>query len=286
LGQSVVDAAVLAETSIRDNLIAAGRISDEIRRQLILELLSMEAVPALGTRRVTFPTRAELNRIKSVRNDVRETLPALLDVSVEEVEQRLLPPLDRLQEFAAALPKSGTPQKFLAEAKNADAMGALLNWSYSVPLLKRIEAISNILESHAQKQKDLTATTDTYLKLINKFLYDSGKSIVVDHSGYLSIEIEGVGGNRPIGWLSSGEAQIFVILTHLSFSAAAQAANIFIIDEPELSLHVQWQELFVESVLAANPNIQYVMSTHSPSIILERTKACVVVNGHRAGVAK
>ena len=57
--------------------------------------------------------------------------------------------------------------------------------------------------------------------------------------------------------------------------ALAQENNVFIIDEPELSLHVQWQELFVDSIISANPNIQYVLATHSPSIILDRIENCV-----------
>jgi predicted ATP-binding protein involved in virulence len=75
--------------------------------------------------------------------------------------------------------------------------------------------------------------------------------------------------------LSSGEAQLFVIMTHLFFNPLAQEGNVFIIDEPELSLHIQWQELFVNSVMAANPNVQFIMATHSPSIILEKTQNCL-----------
>src|SRR5208337_790649 len=67
------------------------------------------------------------------------------------------------------------------------------------------------------------------------------------------------------------------ILTHLFFNPQARTNNVFIVDEPELSLHVQWQELYVESLTEASPNIQYIMATHSPSIILDRTSRCVDV---------
>ena len=91
----------------------------------------------------------------------------------------------------------------------------------------------------------------------------------------LSFRVRGLPDPQPVTSLSSGEAQIFVILTHLAFNPSAQEANVFIIDEPELSLHVQWQELFVESVQSANPNVQYIMATHAPSIILDRTDKCI-----------
>jgi predicted ATP-binding protein involved in virulence len=105
-------------------------------------------------------------------------------------------------------------------------------------------------------------------------LKDSGKKVRFDENGYIWIVIESIEEDKLISSLSSGEAQIFVILTHLAFNPLAQGANVFIIDEPELSLHVQWQELFVDSIMSVNPNIQYIPATHSPSIILERDKKC------------
>jgi predicted ATP-binding protein involved in virulence len=119
--------------------------------------------------------------------------------------------------------------------------------------------------------------TDNYLSLINSFLDDSGKEITFNESGYVFIELGDLGGQRPISSLSSDEAQIFVIITHLAFNPLAQN-NVFIIDEPELSRHVQWQEMFVDSIISSNPNIPYILATHSPSIILDRTNACVDIS--------
>jgi len=66
-----------------------------------------------------------------------------------------------------------------------------------------------------------------------------------------------------------------VILTHLAFNPAATSANVFIVDEPELSLHVKWQEAFVPAIRKANPELQVILATHSPSIVLDLTKFCV-----------
>ena len=128
--------------------------------------------------------------------------------------------------------------------------------------------------SYNKKRESLTQTTDRYLELLNGFLVDSDKTVSFSGNGYISFSIGDVKGERPVASLS-GEAQIFVILTHLVFNPIAQGANVFIVDEPELSLHVQWQELFVDSIISANPNIQYVMATHSPSIILEKVDKCI-----------
>jgi predicted ATPase len=62
--------------------------------------------------------------------------------------------------------------------------------------------------------------------------------------------------------LSSGEKQM---LSFLSYCIFYENAIIFI-DEPELSLHVDWQRLFVPTLLKLNTSNQYFMATHSPFI--------------------
>ena len=68
--------------------------------------------------------------------------------------------------------------------------------------------------------------------------------------------------------LSSGEKQIITMLGHLIFfeEKFKTQKGIFIIDEPEVSLHLAWQEIFVNSILEASPNTQFILATHSPAI--------------------
>ena len=51
------------------------------------------------------------------------------------------------------------------------------------------------------------------------------------------------------------------------FGLSAGQSGIYIIDEPEASLHLAWQKKFVESIQKANRSIQLVFATHSPEII-------------------
>ena len=45
--------------------------------------------------------------------------------------------------------------------------------------------------------------------------------------------------------------------------------TIVLIDEPEISLHINWQERFIDNVARAlsNKKCQIIISTHSPDII-------------------
>ena len=67
--------------------------------------------------------------------------------------------------------------------------------------------------------------------------------------------------------LSSGEKRLIVFFANLIFNVRNNLSGIFVIDEPELSLHLSWQKIFVEKVLEVNNNIQLIFATHAPEII-------------------
>lgn len=43
--------------------------------------------------------------------------------------------------------------------------------------------------------------------------------------------------------------------------------SIYIADEPELSLHVEWQQSLITNLLRINPGGQIIFATHSPDIV-------------------
>ncbi|WP_341915513.1 ATP-binding protein [Polaromonas sp. YR568] len=65
--------------------------------------------------------------------------------------------------------------------------------------------------------------------------------------------------------LSSGEKHMLKIL----LSAMTAAGNSVLIDEPELSMHIDWQRLFVQTVQALNPDCQLILASHSPEIMAD-----------------
>ena len=60
--------------------------------------------------------------------------------------------------------------------------------------------------------------------------------------------------------LSAGEKQMLSFLCYNTFS---ENAAIFI-DEPELSLHVDWQRLLLPTLLEQETGNQFFIATHSP----------------------
>lgn len=63
---------------------------------------------------------------------------------------------------------------------------------------------------------------------------------------------------------SSGEKQALIILSEALLQDGKP--YVFIADEPELSLHVEWQESLIHSIKTINPNVQVIFATHSPDI--------------------
>ena len=40
-------------------------------------------------------------------------------------------------------------------------------------------------------------------------------------------------------------------------------------DEPEASLHIEWQQKLISMIRELNPNVQLILTTHSPAVIME-----------------
>lgn len=69
----------------------------------------------------------------------------------------------------------------------------------------------------------------------------------------------------PLATLSSGERQILTMLFTASRMSTA-STGIFLIDEPELSLHIDWQRIILANLEQQAANRQIIACTHSPEV--------------------
>ncbi|HAV36354.1 MAG TPA: hypothetical protein DCX52_08360 [Massilia sp.] len=112
-----------------------------------------------------------------------------------------------------------------------------------------------------QKSRDFESS-------INKFL--DKKTLKIGESnlrrGIQSSVRVGTEGGRSYGLsaLSSGEKQILTML--YSASRSRFKRGIFLIDEPELSLHIDWQRKILRELMAQAPDCQLIACTHSPEV--------------------
>lgn len=67
--------------------------------------------------------------------------------------------------------------------------------------------------------------------------------------------------------LSSGEKQMLIIL--LTVLTEDRQPYVLFMDEPEASLHFEWQKRLIGMIRDLNPNAQIILTTHSPAVIID-----------------
>ena len=104
----------------------------------------------------------------------------------------------------------------------------------------------------------------TFKNILDERNRDAGKSIKYTPNG-----ISYFNGAKQIKLdnLSSGEKNDFIMFFDLIFRT--RQGTIVLIDEPEISLHINWQERFIDNIERAllDKHCQVIISTHSPDII-------------------
>mgnify|MGYP001790538557 CR=1 FL=1 len=66
--------------------------------------------------------------------------------------------------------------------------------------------------------------------------------------------------------LFDGWKMLILLLTAL---VQDRRPTVFFMDEPEVSLHFDWQKRLISMVRALNPRAQIILTTHSPAVILD-----------------
>jgi len=114
-----------------------------------------------------------------------------------------------------------------------------------------------------EKADEINTQISLFFKLIDNFFKNTGKIIAIDYSTNRiifnsdneTIEIED---------LSSGEKQLLLILFRVFLMD--KKPYVLVMDEPEISLHLGWQQDLIKTIRELNPNCQLIIATHSPSI--------------------
>ena len=153
----------------------------------------------------------------------------------------------------------------------------------AIPDLGRVgRSQRGVLAVYAKDTKEKLAVFDelydkvsTFRRIVNsRFRH---KQVSVSPSG-LSV-ITGDGTLLDLEKLSSGEQHELVMLYELLFRASGN--SLILIDEPELSLHVAWQEQWVKDLeeTAKLADFRAIVATHSPEIIGDRWPLVVELHG-------
>ncbi len=136
---------------------------------------------------------------------------------------------------------------------------------YQVDIANRmIELLSNGDPDAREKAAAAAAMKTRFQDLVDELFSETGK-----HIDRQSNEISFVQYGEPLQpyLLSSGEKQMLVVL--LTVLTENCRPYVLFMDEPEASLHFEWQKRLITMIRELNPNAQIILTTHSPALIID-----------------
>ena len=128
------------------------------------------------------------------------------------------------------------------------------------PLLGRTQHIIELSLQAENSKRQISQPVQQFLQTLQSFLKD--KTLVVSDTGELVVARDGTSIDVP--HLSSGEKQLLILLTETLLQN--NSPFVFLADEPELSLHIEWQGKVIDSIRSLNQHAQIIVATHSPEI--------------------
>jgi predicted ATP-binding protein involved in virulence len=137
--------------------------------------------------------------------------------------------------------------------------------------MKKIKKIVEIAADAEKQKADIMKPIELFLQTVNEFIStsDSKKRVEINDDGRVYFRTEDNEKGISIQYLSSGEKQLLVFFANLVFGVKDTSSGIFVVDEPELSLHLSWQRVFVKKALEVNKNVQFIFATHAPEIMAD-----------------
>jgi len=125
--------------------------------------------------------------------------------------------------------------------------------------LRRVVEDINVVE---ERIENATARRDTLQSLIERMFSGKKRVTFADTSIQITSDLR-----IPItlASLSTGEKHLLRILVEVLLAGE----DTIIIDEPELSMHIDWQRELVSAMRSVNPEAQLIMATHSPEVMAD-----------------
>lgn len=118
--------------------------------------------------------------------------------------------------------------------------------------------------NYPERAATVAARIDRFFELVNSLFVETGKRVLIQpQTNTMAFDMMGHT-IIPLERLSSGEKQLLLILTTVFLQDCRP--SVLLLDEPEISLHITWQEKLIGVLRELNPNCQLIMTTHSPSI--------------------
>ena len=132
---------------------------------------------------------------------------------------------------------------------------------YQVNIGNRI--IEKLQTGDTEAAQQMSQKKTRFQDIVDELFSDTGKKIIRTAN---ELQFTQIGEVLLPYRLSSGEKQILIIL--LTVLVEDNQPYVLFMDEPEVSLHMEWQKRLVDLCIELNPNVQIILTTHSPAIVM------------------
>ena len=132
---------------------------------------------------------------------------------------------------------------------------------YQVNIGNRI--IAELQAGQTDAAQHLSQKKTRFQDMVDDLFSETGKRIVRTEN---EIRFTQIGEVLVPYQLSSGEKQMLAIL--LTVLVEDDLPYVLFMDEPEVSLHIEWQKRLIDLIVELNPNVQIILTTHSPAVIM------------------
>ena len=113
--------------------------------------------------------------------------------------------------------------------------------------------------------EDINAHNNTFIGIINRAFANTNKTVDTTQSKLqFKLGEDLLESNKR---LSAGEKQFLIVM--LTVLMQRKEERILIMDEPEISMHLDWQRTLIENIQTLNPNCQIIIATHAPGVIMD-----------------
>ncbi len=230
----------------------ANQISTNFQREVLASMLYDEKFDKFD------PRDAQGTELGKEKEDLSKAYRELGALN-KNVSERIDKHIAALNRSLVALHEFGRREE-ASEPEGRDRGLLLIDDIMPLPLLNRTQHIIDLSLQAQNRKQEVFQPIARFVQIVGDFMED--KKVRIDPTGDLIIQKDGK--KIATADLSSGEKQLLILLIETLLQK--NAPFIFLADEPELSLHIEWQAKIVASIKDLNPNSQIIVATHSPEI--------------------
>ena len=144
-----------------------------------------------------------------------------------------------------------------------------------------ISEINNPLKLHKDIEQLMVENNNSQLKSVRQAIeyFTNFKNIHIRRSNRPTMIVEKDGEELDVNQLSQGEKSLLALvgdiarrlaLLNPSLDNPLEGEGVVMIDEVDLHLHPKWQHDLIDKFVATFPNVQFILTTHSPHVISDR----------------